>query len=138
MNSQNHIMLGSIDAWFYRVLAGLSPLAPGWKSVRVRPHLLGDLTAVEARLETVAGAVGASWRKTGQELVLEVDIPVGAAGEVHVPLLGPGARIMESGRVVWRAGRAAEAVPEVVLAGDDGPRVVFRVGSGAYKFEVMS
>jgi hypothetical protein len=45
---------------------------------------------------------------------------------------------MESGRVVWRAGRAAEAVPEVVLAGDDGPRVVFRVGSGAYKFEVMS
>lgn len=138
MNSQNHIMLGSIDAWFYRVLAGLSPLAPGWKSVRVRPHLLGDLTAVEARLETVAGAVGASWRKTGQELVLEVDIPVGAAGEVHVPLLGPGARIMESGRVVWRAGRAAEAAPEVVLAGDDGTRVVFKVGSGAYKFEVMS
>ena len=66
MNSQNHIMLGSIDAWFYRVLAGLSPLAPGWKGVRVRPHLLGDLTAVEARLETVAGAVGASWRKTGR------------------------------------------------------------------------
>jgi alpha-L-rhamnosidase len=137
MNSQNHIMLGSIDAWFYRVLAGLSPLAPGWKNVRVRPHLLGDLTAVEARLETVAGAVGASCRKTGQELVLEVDIPVGAVGEVHVPLLGPGARIMESGRVVWRAGRAAEAIPEVVLAGDDSTRVVFKVGSGAYKFEVM-
>jgi alpha-L-rhamnosidase len=137
MNSQNHIMLGSIDAWFYRVLAGLSPLAPGWKGVRVRPHLLGDLTAVEARLETVAGEVGASWRKTAEELVLEVDIPVGSAGEVHVPLFGPGARIVESGKVVWRAGRAAEAVPEVVPAGDDGTRVVFKVGSGAYRFEVL-
>ncbi|TFG57914.1 MAG: alpha-L-rhamnosidase, partial [Candidatus Aminicenantes bacterium] len=41
MNSQNHIMLGSIDAWFYRVIAGLSPGLPGWRTVRIRPHTLG-------------------------------------------------------------------------------------------------
>jgi alpha-L-rhamnosidase len=136
MNSQNHIMLGSIDGWFYRVLAGLSPLLPGWKSVRVRPHLLGDLSFVEARFETVAGPVGAAWRRTEDALSLDVTIPVGSAGEVHVPLVWPGARIMESGRVVWREGRAVEAVPEIVPAGEDGARVVFKTGSGAYAFEV--
>ena len=35
MNSQNHIMLGSIDAWFYRYLAGiqLDPSIPGWQKI---------------------------------------------------------------------------------------------------------
>lgn len=136
MNSQNHIMLGSIDAWFYRVLAGLSPLLPGWKAVRVRPHVLGDLTSVEAAVDTIAGRVAASWHRSGETFSLEIAVPVGATGEVHVPLLWPGARILESGKLVWRAGLAAEAVPGIVLAGDDGTRVVFKVGSGAYRFEL--
>jgi alpha-L-rhamnosidase len=136
MNSQNHIMLGSIDGWFYRVLAGLSPLLPGWKAVLVRPHVLGDLASVEARLDTVAGRVGAAWQRTGEELALEVTIPVGAVGEVHVPLVSPGARIMESGKVVWRAGRAVETVPEIVPAGENGSWVVFKTGSGIFRFEV--
>jgi alpha-L-rhamnosidase len=136
MNSQNHIMLGSIDAWLYRVLAGLSPLLPGWKAVRVRPHVLGDLAFVEAGLETVAGRVGSSWRRTDEAFSLEVRIPVGSAGEVHVPLLWPGARVIESGKVVWRAGHAVDTVPGIALADGDGERVVFNVGSGVYKFEL--
>ena len=136
MNSQNHIMLGSIDAWFYRVLAGLSPLLPGWKAVRVRPHVPGDLASVEARVDTVAGRVGAAWQRTGDAFSLEVAIPVGATGEIHVPLLWHGSRIFESGKMLWRAGHSVDTVPEIALAGDDGKRVVFKVGSGAYKFEM--
>jgi len=138
MNSQNHIMLGSIDGWFYRVLAGLSPLRPGWKAVRVRPHVLGDLTFVEARLDTAAGRVEASWRLTEEGFSLEVMVPVGATGEVHVPLLWPGAKVLESGKLLWRAGHAVEPVPEIDLAGDDRKRVVFKVGSGSYMFELKT
>jgi alpha-L-rhamnosidase len=138
MNSQNHIMLGSIDAWFYRVLAGLSPLLPGWKAVRVRPHVLGDLSFVEAKLETIAGKVGAAWRKTGEAFTLAVTLPAGTTGEVHIPLLWPGARILESGKIVWRAGRAVESIPEVTPAGEDRERAVFKIGSGEYRFELKS
>ena len=67
---------------------------------------------------------------------LEIAIPVGATGEVHIPLLWHGSRIFESGKVLWRAGHAVDTVPEIALAGDDGKRVVFKVGSGAYKFEL--
>ncbi|MGB8959699.1 MAG: family 78 glycoside hydrolase catalytic domain [Candidatus Aminicenantales bacterium] len=136
MNSQNHIMLGSIDAWFYRVLAGLSPLLPGWKAIRVRPHVLGDLTSVEAAVDTIAGRVAAAWHRSGEAYSLDITIPVGATGEVHVPLLWPGARILESGKLLWRAGLASDSAPGIVLAGDDGTRVVFKVGSGAYRFEL--
>ncbi len=136
MNSQNHIMLGSIDGWFYRVLAGLSPLLPGWKAVRVRPHVPGDLASVEARLDTVAGRVAAAWQRTDETFSLEVAIPAGATGEVHIPLLWHGSRIYESGLVLWRAGRAVDTAPEIALAGDDGKRVVFKVGSGDYRFEL--
>ncbi len=136
MNSQNHIMLGSVDAWFYRVLAGLSPLLPGWKAVRVRPHVLGDLTFVEAKLDTISGRVGAAWRRSDETFSLEIAIPAGAIGEIHVPLLWHGSRIFESGHVLWRAGRADETVPEIALVGDDGKYAVFKVGSGAYAFEL--
>ncbi|OGD14543.1 MAG: hypothetical protein A2W20_04390 [Candidatus Aminicenantes bacterium RBG_16_66_30] len=136
MNSQNHIMLGSVDAWFYRTLAGLAPLLPGWRALRVRPHVLGDLTSAEARLETFSGRVGAAWRKTDDSFALEVAVPVGAKGEVHVPLLWPGARILESGRDLWRAGRVVGEAADIELAGDDGKWAVFKVGSGEFKFEV--
>jgi alpha-L-rhamnosidase len=136
MNSQNHIMLGSIDAWFYRVLAGLSPLRPGWQAVRVRPHVLGDLTFVEASVETMAGRVSAAWRKDDEAFSLEAAIPVGASGEVHIPLLWPGARIAESGLALWRAGRAVETVPGIEPAGEEAGRAVFKVGSGVYRFEL--
>jgi len=136
MNSQNHIMLGSVDAWFYRTIAGLAPLLPGWQAIRIRPHVLGDLSFAEARLETVAGAVRSAWEKAEDLFSLEVTVPVGAAGEVHVPLLWHGAKIFESGKLIWRAGHAVDAVPEVALAGDDGGSAVFKTGSGEYRFEL--
>jgi len=71
---------------------------------------------------------------------MEVSIPVGAAGEVHIPLLWPGARIFESGKLLWRAGRAVESGLEVVSGQNDlegdGKRAVFKTGSGDYRFEL--
>ena len=135
MNSQNHIMLGSIDAWFYRVLAGLSPLEPGWRKVRVRPYPLGDLSFVEARVETASGRVAAAWRRADGSFTLDVEIPVCARGEIHIPLIFPGA-VAESGQTVWTAGGASGRVPGILSSRAEGDRAVFEVGSGAYRFEL--
>src|SRR5512143_653337 len=135
MNSQNHIMLGSIDAWFYRALAGLSPLEPGWRAVRVRPRPLGDLAFVEARVDTVSGRVAAAWRRTSEAFTLEATVPVGSSAEVHVPLLFPGS-ITESGRVVWPAGPGPEPPAGVGPVRAEADRVVFQVSSGVYRFEL--
>jgi alpha-L-rhamnosidase len=136
MNSQNHIMLGCIDGWFYRVLAGLAPLLPGWQAVRVRPQVLGDLRFVEAAVDTVCGRVAASWRRTGSTLSLRVTIPPCATGEIHVPVLWPSSKIIESGRLAWRHGTMVEPADGLELAGESEDFVVFKVGSGCYTFQV--
>lgn len=136
MNSQNHIMLGSVDAWFYRTIAGLNPLRPGWKSVRVRPHVLGDLTSAEASLETAAGKVRSAWKKGADSFSLEVTVPVGSSAEVQLPLLWPAARLFESGKPLQRPGPAVEPIPDVTYEGDEGGRAHVRTGSGEYKFEL--
>ncbi len=137
MNSQNHIMLGSVDAWFYRTLAGLRPLEPGWKKFQVAPHLLGDLTSAEATLRTIRGRVRSAWKKEAGKLVLEVVVPVGATARILVPLPGLEAVIIESGKTLWRDMRAAEPVAGIAVAGRDGLRAVLEAASGEYRFEVV-
>jgi alpha-L-rhamnosidase len=136
MNSQNHIMLGSVDAWFYRTIAGLTLLEPGWKKFQVKPHILGDLTSAEASLKTVRGPVRSAWAKGESSFSLEVLVPVGATARVHIPELYPDGLVMESEKVIWTGSRAAEAVPGIIAAGREDRHTVFNVGSGAYRFEL--
>ena len=37
MNSRNHIMFGTVSAWFYRKLLGVTPLTPGYTKVAIKP-----------------------------------------------------------------------------------------------------
>ncbi|MCX8171517.1 MAG: family 78 glycoside hydrolase catalytic domain, partial [Candidatus Bathyarchaeota archaeon] len=55
MNSHNHIMFGSVDAWFYKALAGINadPSCPGFEKIVIKPHIVGDLTYVGASLRTI-------------------------------------------------------------------------------------
>ena len=136
MNSQNHIMFGSIDAWFYRTIAGLSLIEPGWKRFQVKPHILGDLVSADAGLKTVRGPVRAAWSLAESEFTLEVLIPVGAAARVCVPIVFPDGILMESGKVLDRGLRPPDAVPGIAPAGREDRWLVFNVAAGAYRFEL--
>ena len=136
LNSQNHIMFGSVDAWFYRTLAGLAPLEPGWKRFEVRPRVLGDLVSAEAGLKTVRGPLRAAWKKSEAEFALEVLVPVGAEARVFVPPVFPEGLLLESGRVLWRGLRKPDEVPGVTPAGREEGSWVFDVAGGAYRFEL--
>ena len=136
MNSQNHIMLCSVDAWFYRTIAGLSLLEPGWRKFRVKPHVLGDLVSAEASLKTVRGPVRAAWKKDQDSFSLEVLVPICATARVHLPLIFPDANVLESCKVVWRGFGPGEAVPGLTPAGPEDRALVFEAASGAYLFEM--
>ncbi|HWR11725.1 MAG TPA: family 78 glycoside hydrolase catalytic domain [Rectinemataceae bacterium] len=64
MNSHNHIMFGSVDAWFYRSLGGIIPLEPGWTNVRVAPKTPGSLTHASATRMTPRGKLSAAWSRS--------------------------------------------------------------------------
>lgn len=134
MNSHNHIMLGSVDAWFYRSLAGLECKNQGWSKIIVKPPLFTDLSEASAKVTTIRGDAAVTWRRQDSFLELAVRIPVGSEAEVYVPLLWNSVQIKEGGRVIWQD-EAADQIPgEVSFLRKEGRYMLFSVGSGAYRF----
>jgi alpha-L-rhamnosidase len=139
MNSQNHIMLGSVDAWFYRFLAGIQidPSTPGWQQIRIKPHILGDLQFASASLQTVRGLVSSRWTKGYNSLEFQVTVPVNSQAIVSVPTIGlEHGVIKESGTVIWENGTPGQRVAGISGGNEETNYVTFDVGSGTYCFEV--
>lgn len=89
--SRNHYFLGTVSQWFYENVAGLRPGDNGYQRFVVRPDGRAGVRWVRSELRTVRGRVGVSWADAGRAFHLDVEVPVGAEAEVHVPASGPGA-----------------------------------------------
>ncbi len=140
MNSHNHIMFGSIDAWFYKVLAGINidPAGPGFRKVIIRPHIVGDLNYVSASIKTTRGILSSSWKKSDHSLALNISLPVNTQAKVSVPKMKLGnVTIKESGKAVWENSSYIEGIAGITGASEDEEYVTFEVGSGLYSFELL-
>jgi len=139
MNSQNHIMLGSIDAWFYRYLAGIQidPAEPGWKRFRIAPYIPDDLQFVSASLQTVRGLVSSRWSKGHRSLEFHITVPVNSQATVRVPKIGlEDVIILEGGTVIWENGILKHNIAGINGGDETEDSVTFEVGSGTYCFDV--
>ena len=154
MNSRNHIMFGSIGAWFYRDVAGVQ--LDGLDHIAVRPRMAHDATLmpeVHAEVVTVKGPVTVDYvRSQGeaqQSVELRVQLPHNSRGTVHLePLLKNGrcALLTEGGRPLMKQQTAASGVygeglyvyevdgVEDVSVDDSTGVVSVRVGAGSYTF----
>ena len=85
--SRDHVMLGSISAWFYQVLAGINidPEQPAFKHVIIHPQPVGDLKWVRAEHQTIYGPLSVAWQREGQVFSMRVSVPVSATATVYVP-----------------------------------------------------
>ena len=136
MNSHNHIMLGSVDAWFYKTVAGVKCLAQGWKKILIKPPLFRNLDSASASLRTVRGDLRVSWRNKGDRFELDCGIPVGSEAEIHIPLLWKDCALAESGRVIWRNGRRFGYQARLSSQKMEDRRIVLNIQSGAYQFRL--
>ncbi|WP_419992604.1 family 78 glycoside hydrolase catalytic domain [Streptomyces boninensis] len=89
MTSFNHYALGAVADWLHRVVAGLEPAAPGYRSIRFRPRPGGGLTWAKAEHETPYGRAAIAWEIDGDRLSVTVDVPTGADGVVELPGMDP-------------------------------------------------
>jgi alpha-L-rhamnosidase len=136
MNSHNHIMLGSVDAWFYRALAGLRCLGPGWSRVEIRPFVPAGLRWVRAEFETVRGKLRSAWSRESGVFRLRVEIPVGAEAAAVLPLPADRAVVREGSRTIWKDGRARAVVPGFSEPRRRAGALVVPLSSGRYDFRV--
>ncbi|NOY58539.1 MAG: family 78 glycoside hydrolase catalytic domain [Calditrichaeota bacterium] len=126
--SNNHVMFGSVDAWFYRTLAGINvdETQPGYKKIVVKPFVNPALSPVKASLKTVRGEIKSAWTYENGVYKLNVTIPVNATADVYI--LAKNAE-----QVTENKGPAASS-PGVRFLRRDGNYAVFAVGSGTYRF----
>ena len=126
-------MFGSVSEWFFKALGGIKPDpgAIGFDRFSLEPNVVGDLTRVETRYESVRGTIVSSWRLDGDRLILEVEVPVNAAARVRVPTRDPSS-VTESGRPV------SDAPGVTRLASESSDDAFFELGSGQYALEAAA
>ena len=152
----------------YRTLGGIAPASPGYASVTIAPQISRTLdpASANASVKTVRGVVTSNWtrhelttescRREGSRmgsrarglaarLTMRVSVPVGATGELQVPLLGHTSETVvlaacdlgsdEEPTVIWAAGRDVSAIGasawrhgEVIAEAD---RIVLSVAAAA-------
>ncbi|HUI10828.1 MAG TPA: family 78 glycoside hydrolase catalytic domain [Bacteroidota bacterium] len=126
MNSHNHAMFSGAAATLFSRFGGIQPVEAGFRRFIVNPAVTDSLQWARVSIETVRGRVQSRWQRQGKTLSLDVEVPVGAEAEVHVPAA--------DARRVFESGVPAAKAPMVNYLGAKDQAQVFLVGSGVYRF----
>lgn len=130
MNSFNHYAYGAVGNWMYQNIGGISTVGDGYKTSKIAPSVGGGLTSGDGSFESVYGTISSSWAKDGDDLTLDVEVPVNTTSEVSIPAANLLA-VTEGGTALTDA----DGVTDVTFAGGVA---TFTVGSGAYSFRADS
>ena len=82
MNSHNHPMYGAIGYWFYAYLAGITPTAPGFARVSIKPYFPEKLLSCHAVVDTLMGDISVRWSKRYGKCYLFVQLPFGVTADI--------------------------------------------------------
>ena len=130
MNSFNHYSYGAIGDWMYRVIAGIDTYTdePGYKHIRIMPHIGGNLSYANADLKTYYGTISSHWKLDSDKLQFDVEIPANTKATIYIP-----ATTIES---VTESEKPLDSVKEISVKSKEKDYVIADVGSGVYHFNV--
>lgn len=86
MNSRNHFAYGSVIEWYFRYLAGVEPIDPGFKTFRIAPKPPKDLNWVKFSYQSLYGPIVSNWERQNGKLQLNVTVPPNTQAELVLPL----------------------------------------------------
>jgi len=130
MNSFNHYAYGAIGDWMYRVVAGLDTYddEPGYKHIRIQPHIGGGLTNASASLQTYYGKASSGWKIEGDKTIMDVEIPANTRATIYVPAT--------SADVIKISPLTSSELQSIGVGHRENDYIVFKFGSGKYHFEI--
>jgi alpha-L-rhamnosidase len=82
-DSLNHYSFGTVTGWFFNRVAGITPLEPGYKKVKIKPVPGGNWTFAECSYKSASGLVKTAWKRKNGNFKLDIEVPTPA--EVHLP-----------------------------------------------------
>ncbi len=128
MNSFNHYAYGAIGDWMYRVMAGLSVDEPGYKKIKIMPHIGGGLTSAKADLQTYYGKASSAWEFQNDLLILTAEIPANTMATIFIPA--------KSADDITEGGKKISANKDFKIVGQEDKYVKIETGSGKYVFSI--
>ena len=153
MNSRNHHMFGSITSWFYKHVAGIQPVDPGFSRVQIRPSLLRHQN-FKARVSTPPGEIYLNYRKqehaeisTVTEFLYEITLPPGTRGTFYIPIalddreaalsneVNLDVSIEENGVPIWFNWQFLPGVDGVEHVEKVGKHLHIGISNGKYRFK---
>ena len=136
--SLNMKLLGSVEKFFYRDLAGIRATAPGFREVAIAPQVVGDLEWARAQVRTVRGEIAvalAAQRRPRSRW--NVTIPGNVTANVILPKLGlTQVQVTEGERRIWEPGAAVATVPGIGDIAESPDGITIRAGSGSYRLRL--
>lgn len=128
--SRNHVMFGSIDAWFYQALAGIrpDPENPGFRNVIIRPAFVESLNHATGSFLSSRGLIRSEWERKAGEMQLRVEIPANSTATVYLSAAGV--------KAVKESNLPLDEAPGVRIAGMQGGTLVLEIKSGTYHFSI--
>lgn len=126
--SLNHPPFCLISEYFYQFLAGIQIDSDfkGTPQLTIAPQIVGDLTWVEASYHSLYGPIASSWRKVGNRLFMDIEIPTGLSATIYIPIDNID-KVTESELEIT----AAQGVSNVIL---EYNQIKTTVVSGQYHF----
>jgi alpha-L-rhamnosidase len=86
MNSFNHYAFGSVNEWLFGNAAGIQMTGIAYKTFNIKPEIAKEgISAVKATYHSINGAIKSAWKKEGNQLVLDIVVPVNTRADVFVP-----------------------------------------------------
>jgi len=126
--SNNHVMFGSIDDWFYRTLAGinLDENNPAYRHIIIKPFISPDLSYAKASINTFKGKIVSHWTLKNGNYNLHISIPVNSYATVYIPA--------EEVDTIKESGKKIKNNPHITFIKIENKQAVFKVASGKYNF----
>lgn len=81
--SRNHYSNGVACDWIFNTITGIQVV--GERKFYIAPHPGGSLQYAAFTYQSIYGSVSSSWKKEGQDIVYEIQIPVGCEAVIELP-----------------------------------------------------
>ncbi len=84
MNSYNHYAYGAMKEFVYRKVLGIEASLPGFKKVRIEPHVVDGLNDIEGAYNSVNGLIKSAYKIVNDEVIYNISIPKTIKGDIYI------------------------------------------------------
>lgn len=131
-SSQDHLMFGDAEEWFYRGLGGINvDLArQGSSRIILSPAVLNPIKWVHTRYLSALGPIQSDWQREGTQVVYDFAVPANATATIEIKSAAPHSVTVNGVEPSKTAGEISMQIKP--------DSVNFVVGSGYYRIRAMS